>query len=32
MSWLGIVKDLRPVPEHVRNPGPASGGEPRTNI
>jgi len=32
MSWLGIVRDLRPVPEHVRNPGPASGGEPRTNI
>jgi stearoyl-CoA desaturase (delta-9 desaturase) len=32
MSWLGIVCDRRPVPEHVRNPGPASGGEPRTNI
>ena len=32
MSWLGIVKDLRPVPEHVRNPGPASGGQLRTNI
>ena len=32
MSWLGIVRDLRPVPEHVRNPGPASGGEPRTDI
>ena len=32
MSWLGIVRDLRPVPEHVRDPGPASGGEPRTNI
>jgi stearoyl-CoA desaturase (delta-9 desaturase) len=32
MSWLGIVSDLRPVPEHVRTSGPASGGEPRTNI
>ena len=32
MSWLGIVRDLRPVPEHVRTSGPASGGEPRTNI
>jgi stearoyl-CoA desaturase (Delta-9 desaturase) len=32
MSWMGIVRDLRPVPEQVRNPGPASGGEPRTNI
>ena len=32
MSWLGIVRDLRPVPEHVRASGPASGGEPRTNI
>jgi stearoyl-CoA desaturase (delta-9 desaturase) len=32
MSWLGIVSDLRPVPEYVRTSGPASGGEPRTNI
>jgi stearoyl-CoA desaturase (delta-9 desaturase) len=32
MSWMGIVWDLRAVPERVRNPGPASGAEPRTNI
>lgn len=32
MFGLGIVWDLRPVPEHVRSPGPASGGRPRTNI
>jgi stearoyl-CoA desaturase (delta-9 desaturase) len=32
MSWVGIVRDLRPVPEHVRTPGPASGGQPRSDI
>jgi stearoyl-CoA desaturase (delta-9 desaturase) len=32
MSWLGIVRDLRAVPEHVRTSDPASDGEPRTSI
>jgi stearoyl-CoA desaturase (delta-9 desaturase) len=27
LSWLGIVRDLRPVPAHVRNPNPAEGPE-----
>ncbi len=25
LSWLGIVKNLRPVPEHIRNPQSAQG-------
>jgi stearoyl-CoA desaturase (delta-9 desaturase) len=32
MSWFGIVRDLRPVPEHVCTSSAASDGEPRTNI
>jgi stearoyl-CoA desaturase (Delta-9 desaturase) len=28
MSWLGIVWDLRPVPEHVRTPGRSSAQRP----